>query len=176
MNCSEFENKITAFIDGDLVKSKRTEFISHREKCSACNQILDDVKSLIQSLAKVNSITTSADFLTKLHSKIEKNKFAKLPLFKRITNFTPFGFRPLYATGFVLALMAIVTTSFLLLTPDTLPKVDISKIITENKNHIKQDFQQPVLFAADYDTTDEDSIDINNRSRFDDKIIMVNKK
>ncbi len=178
MNCSDFENNITAFIDGELGKSNRSKFTSHRNNCLECNRKLENLKLLIQSLSNVHQVKTSPSFLVDLHTKIEQSQQGKVPFLKRILQVQPFGFRPLYATGFVVTLATIITTTFLLLSTDSLPEIDIHKV-SENKNQLsnlkKVNNPHPVLFAADYDTTTEDSIDPKNRSRFDDKIIIVNK-
>ncbi len=64
MNCSIFQNRISEYLDGELVARAKAEFAAHRLSCRACREVFNDVRDTVQALNlyaqadTANSLTT----------------------------------------------------------------------------------------------------------------------
>ena len=67
---------------------------------------------------------TSSQFAQKLHEKIREIDNRGPSFWGRLLTMKPLGLEPVPALGFALAMVMIVSTSYLLLNPDVVPIVD----------------------------------------------------
>ncbi|NQU66788.1 MAG: zf-HC2 domain-containing protein [Candidatus Marinimicrobia bacterium] len=177
MNCYNFEENISVFIESDLSLKLRKEFIQHRETCPGCEDKLNGIVSIINSFKQIESVATSTDFVKNLHQRIDKYNSRKEPLFTRLLNFQPFGLKPVAALGFVTAFTLLTISSFLLFQDDNIPKLNVSEFSQKpstlsNQAPLMVNSQQ---VPAVKDSTRKDSLR-DASSRFDDQILMVNQK
>ncbi len=50
MNCSIFQDKISEYLDGELVAREKAEFAAHRLSCRDCREVFNDVRDTVQAL------------------------------------------------------------------------------------------------------------------------------
>lgn len=50
MNCSIFQDKISEYLDGELVAREKAEFAAHRLSCRECREVFNDVRDAVQTL------------------------------------------------------------------------------------------------------------------------------
>ena len=50
MNCSIFQDKISEYLDGELVARAKAEFAAHRLSCRACREVFNNVRDTVQAL------------------------------------------------------------------------------------------------------------------------------
>jgi predicted anti-sigma-YlaC factor YlaD len=51
MNCSIFQDKISEYLDGELVARDKAEFAAHRLSCRECREVFNDVRDTVQTLS-----------------------------------------------------------------------------------------------------------------------------
>ena len=71
MNCYEFENHISEYIDGELKMGTRKRFITHKTDCILCREKLDEIVCILKVMPTMNKMKASEVFLSKLNDKIE---------------------------------------------------------------------------------------------------------
>ncbi len=179
MNCYNFEENISAFIESNLSLKLRKEFIRHQTLCRDCGMKLNGVVEIMNSLKNVEAISTSADFIKNLHQKIDKYNSRKEPFFTRLLNFQPFGLTPVSALGFLAAFTVLTISSVLLFQNDNIPQLSVSEF-SQNPTLHEFDSQPPLmvnstLMPALKDSLMKDSLR-EASDRYDDQILMVNQK
>lgn len=50
MNCSIFQDKISEYLDGELVAREKAEFAAHRLSCRDCREVFNDVRDTVQTM------------------------------------------------------------------------------------------------------------------------------
>jgi predicted anti-sigma-YlaC factor YlaD len=50
MNCSIFQDRISDYLDGELVAREKAEFAAHRLSCRDCREVFNDVRDTVQTL------------------------------------------------------------------------------------------------------------------------------
>jgi len=154
MNCYEFENYISEYIDGELKMGIRKRFMTHKADCILCKEKLDDILSMLKVMPTMDKMKTSEVFLSKLNDKIKfhdkrstlnKNQF--------------FGFDYVSVIGLAATIVLVLGASYLLMTGDSIPIVDLEKISTKSGKSIKD--SQITLnnqngFIADQDSSEND--------------------
>ena len=154
MNCYDFELNISAYIEGELKQTARDDFSQHKDTCKNCEEKLVDISKLMENLPNLMRVTTSSQFDQKLHEKICEIDNRGPSVWKRLLEMKPLGFEPVPALGFALAMVMIVSASYLLLNPDVAPIVDEVK----DKQHIPTimmpEYNLPQTMA-DSDTSDK---------------------
>jgi len=124
MNCYEFELNISAYIEGELKQTVRDNFSQHKDTCKNCEEKLVNILKLMENLPNLMRVTTSSQFDQKLHEKIREINNRGPSVWKRLLEMKPLGFEPVPALGFALAMVMIISASYLLLNPDVAPIVD----------------------------------------------------
>jgi len=178
MNCYNFEENISAFIESNLSLKLRNEFIKHRDICPGCGNKLDGVVKIMTSIKKFEPVATSADFLKNLHQRIEKYDSRKEPLLKRLLNYQPFGMKPVVALGFISAFVLLTISSFLLFQSDTVPQLNVSDFSRKPAQIGNQTpyMANSQLTPATADSSSKKDTLRDPSGRFDDQILMVNQK
>ena len=140
MNCYDFELNISAYIEGELKQTARDDFSQHKDTCKNCEEKLVDISKLMENLPNLMRVTTSSQFDQKLHEKIREIDNRRPSVWKRLLEMKPLGFEPVPALGFALAMVMIVSASYLILNPDVAPIVDVVK----DKQHL------PTIMMPEY--------------------------
>ncbi|MFQ6617288.1 MAG: anti-sigma factor family protein, partial [Fidelibacterota bacterium] len=85
MNCDEFRENISTFIDGEAAHSLKRDFLAHRDNCSQCSSVLEDVKNVVISLKKLNSVQVSRSFDERLKKRIVFTNQGKDSYYKKLS-------------------------------------------------------------------------------------------
>lgn len=166
MNCYEFGNHISEYIDGELKMGVRKGFVTHKSDCIQCKEKLENIVDIVKQMPNMIRMQTSGDFLNKLHQRIETFENRSPLKMGRI-----FGFDYASAIGLAAAMVLVVGASYLLVTEDSVPIVDLDKISTRNS----QLTQEPQItanqssFIADQDSLDKE----NEENQFNIPIRLV---
>ena len=178
MNCYDFELNISAYIDGELKQVVRENFIQHKNGCKKCCMKFDDISKLIVKMPQINKIETSTEFSQKLQEEINKIDNRGPTIRERLIQYIPFGFEPVPAMGFALALTMVISMSYLLLNQDGLPAIDFEKLSTQSKQNIPNKIEPSIInpipdipSMADSDTSDN-----QNGKKVENRIKLVGSK
>ena len=55
MNCDEFVELVTAYVDGTLDEATERRFTGHLAECDGCDRYLDQIRRTVHSLAALPS-------------------------------------------------------------------------------------------------------------------------
>lgn len=69
MNCSIFQDKISEYLEGELVAREKAEFAAHRLSCRECREVFNDVRDTVQAL-NLYAHADTADSLVALEARI----------------------------------------------------------------------------------------------------------
>ena len=73
MTCLEAQTKIIAYIDGNLDKETRIDFLRHIKTCDDCKEELDIYYTMIEGMHQMDSnLPLSKDFSTELQMQIDR--------------------------------------------------------------------------------------------------------
>lgn len=79
MECAEIEKFLSEYIDGILDRETRDLVEKHLRTCKACREELGSLEALVKGLGSLESVEAPADFLDKVHERIEqRSRFAKI--------------------------------------------------------------------------------------------------
>ena len=176
MKCYDFELNISAYIEGELKQVIRQNFDEHKENCTLCKEKLADISQVMDKLPKLTPLVTSPNFIPDLNNKIREIDNLGPSIWERLIQFKPLGFEPAPALGFTLAIVMIVSTSYLLINRDGLPEINMEKLSTKSHQHIPKSFKPSVVTPpqigpsiADSDSSVKQDI----RNRYNDKIKLT---
>lgn len=73
MTCLEAQSKIIAYIDYNLEKDEKTDFLTHIKNCENCKEELNIYYTMIEGMRQLDgNITLSKDFTKELNDRIER--------------------------------------------------------------------------------------------------------
>ncbi|MCS6816017.1 MAG: zf-HC2 domain-containing protein [Blastocatellia bacterium] len=61
MNCQQFEQQISEYLDGTLPEGRAEAFVAHLFSCAACRASLDDVRAALELCRSVEEVEPSPD-------------------------------------------------------------------------------------------------------------------
>lgn len=61
MNCNEFVELVTDFLDGALDEDDQTRFVDHLSLCDGCSTYLDQIRETSDALADLPAVQTLPD-------------------------------------------------------------------------------------------------------------------
>jgi hypothetical protein len=139
MDCSKARNLINAYADGELNSRQRQELLSHISSCGKCSVKYNEVIKIKHLLENTPELKAPSDFLSKLHSRMEKENIIdkKDSVFESVfkTLNRPVILRPAAAIIISVIIIAIYRPHEFLL--ENFKKSDSSEIV------LKQDELQP---------------------------------
>lgn len=117
MNCKEFENNISRYMDEELSREETTAFLAHQEKCSHCKRALENTERTVESLRDLQHMKAPQDISGSIIASLEKEKsdsgsgqktlfLHRVPWVKKVS---------------LAAVLVLVVTSALILSTDWLP-------------------------------------------------------
>lgn len=74
MNCSEFNEKISVYIDDELSKDEKDKFELHISTCKTCREEYDNMINIIKSLSEIENKPIPDNFDETLRIKLEKER------------------------------------------------------------------------------------------------------
>ena len=179
MKCYDFELNISAYVEGELKQVIRQSFIKHKENCTLCNEKLADISQLMDKMPKIRSLVTSSQFINNLNAKIQENDNRGLSIWEYLIQFRPLGFKPVPALGFSLAIVMIISASYLLMNGDGLPEINMKKLSSKSSQQAGNPFKPSVVIPEQTGPTMADSdssVKQDIRNRYDDKIKLTGGK
>ena len=178
MNCYDFELNISAYIEGELKQTVREDFNLHKDTCNNCEEKLVDISKLMENLPNFMRVTTSSQFDQKLHEKICEIDNRGPSVWKRLLEMKPLGFEPVPALGFALAIIMIISASYLLLNQDVLPNVNFEKLSTQSQQNTAPNFKPSVIAPKQNipSMADSDTSGKSNTKHIDKRIQLVGRK
>ena len=179
MKCYDFELNISAYIEGELKQVIRQSFNEHKDNCTLCKEKLSDISNLMEEMPKITPFITSHHFIHNLNEKIQKIDNRSPSIWERLIQFRPLGFAPAPAMGFALAIVMIISTSYLLINRDGLPEINMEKLSTQSHQQIPKSFKPSVAIPPQIGPSIADSdssVKPDIRNRYDDKIKLTGGK
>ena len=176
MKCYDFELNISAYIEGELKQIVRQSFNEHKEDCILCKEKLADISQLMGKMPKLTPLITSPKFIHNLNEKIQEIDSRIPSIFERLIKFKPLGFEPAPALGFVLALIMIIGTSYLLINMDGLPDINMEKLSTQSQQQTQNQFKPSVAIPPQTEPSIADSdssVKQDILNRYNDKIKLT---
>lgn len=160
MNRYQFEDLISDYLENKLSIPKRKIFEDYIQDNPECRELVDSVKTTVDTVNSMKAISVSSRFMDGLKQKIEseKNKPEKLSIHGN----TFFGFTPVNAGVFSLALIGFIWMGFNLLPDFESQNASFSAGQTQ---HVK--IQKPVHSPAMLSPTNENQL---AATKNDDKI------
>jgi anti-sigma factor RsiW len=132
MNCYEFEQHISEYIDGNLKTGIRKGFSTHRGECTLCKEKLAKIMEMVKSMPKLDELETTPDFMQKLAQKIELYENSKATFIGRIRTQGLWGMDFPAAMGVAAAMVMVVGASYMLLNQDKVPVIDFHNLSTKS--------------------------------------------
>ena len=176
MKCYDFELNISAYIEGELKQVVRQSFNEHKESCTICKEKLVDITQLMDKIPKLTPLVTSSKFINNLNAKIKEIDNKVPSMWERLIQLKPLGFEPAPAIGFVLAIFLVISSAYLLINRDGLPKINMDKLSTHTQKKAPDKFipsvvspLQTIPSIADSDSSTK--LEIQNR--YHDKIKLT---
>ena len=179
MKCYDFELNISAYIEGDLKQVVLQSFNEHKENCTLCNEKLVDISKLMDLLPKINPLVTSSQFIHNLNEKIQEIDNRGPYFWERIMQFRLLGFKPALALGFTLAMVMVISASYLLMNKDGLPEINMEKFSNQSQQQSLKQFKPSVIIPKQRDPSIADSdssVKPDIRNRYDNKIKLTGGK
>ena len=112
MNCNEFRNNLTSYLDNELSTEEKKVTLAHEEDCVDCSSFKKEYQEVLISLRKLSKVKTSPNFekilLQKLQNLQQESFISKI---SEMIVPSSIGIRTL-AVGFA-ALLLVVSGSYL---------------------------------------------------------------
>ena len=171
MNCYEFQDNISTYLDNEFPASKTNLFKEHMEKCSSCSNAVKGVKHSISVMSGLERISTSNSFEDKLQSRLKEiNSKPEVNKKRVISSNRVFGYSPTYAFLTAASVIAIVVLSVSLFQdsntgmPSDLPALTTQDILNQPMEIPKNiQTENPDILLAD--ESEEDSTVNNQESK-----------
>ncbi|MCC5911762.1 MAG: DUF4349 domain-containing protein [Clostridiaceae bacterium] len=77
MNCKDFENTISLYIDDVLDEKEKQSFEEHLHQCEACREEYSNFQILIDTIGEIQEVELPEDFQEQLGQKLRKEKANK---------------------------------------------------------------------------------------------------
>jgi len=83
LNCTDFQQRISDFIDEEMPVSERDGFMQHAEACPGCREKLHGCQHVKNLLGRLSSVGVSTDFDVRLKSRIRmEHNFLEDPVYR----------------------------------------------------------------------------------------------
>ncbi len=106
MNCSDFEARLSDYVDGEISPHLRKRFLQHKEQCPDCGELLDDFKSALVAIHSLPRKKTSPDFNRRLFKRI--NQLEEKSVWQKFMGIVPENLFPRYAIAMAFATIVIL--------------------------------------------------------------------
>ena len=177
MKCYDFELNISAYIEGELKQVVRQSFTEHKESCSLCKEKLTDISQLMGNMRRLTPFVTSPQFTHNLNEKIQKIDNRGPSIWEYLMKIKPMGFEPLPALGFSLAIVMVISASYLLMNSDGLPNINMERLSAKSQKQIPVEPSIIISPGTEPSIAESDSsVKPDIRTRYDDKIKLTGGK
>ena len=129
MDCYEFQDKVSAYIEKELTLSDVNRFDQHLQSCRICAVAYDGVKSAVRAIRGSERVAVSSGFNDRLLGRLQREKAKPVSKISRLGRGRRiFGYEPRYAfvSLAAVALIVVLTIGILLdgggkINPNPLP-------------------------------------------------------
>jgi len=112
MDCYQFQDKVSAYIEKELTLSDVNRFDTHLDSCKSCSEILVGVRSAFAALRASERVVVSDGFNNRLLNKLKVEKAKPVSRIGRIgRGGNIFGYEPRYAFASLAAMALIIVLS-----------------------------------------------------------------
>jgi hypothetical protein len=66
MTCTDFEVRLSDYVDGSLAGSERAALEAHTERCAQCRELLDDVSLAVSFMARTADVAPPPALITRI--------------------------------------------------------------------------------------------------------------
>lgn len=187
MDCYEFQDKVSAYIEKELTLSDVNRFENHISLCTVCELTYLSVCRAIANLKRTKRVKVTKGFNDRLLQRLKNEKSNPINRIQHISggkNF--FGYQPKYAFASILLVGLIVFLSF-----EIFPEVQTREPIQlSTQRDLNGSFQAPNNYRTDsqanlsVENSEEDSLEVpeltkensakSNPRDFPRKIKLVN--
>ena len=187
MNCYEFQDKVSAYIEKELTLSDVNRFENHISSCKVCDSTFSSVRLAIANLQRTKRVRVSKGFNDRLLQRLKNEKLNSINRIQHIgsgKNF--FGYQPKYAFASILLVGLIIFLSYEIF-PDVQTREPIQLSTQRDLNGSLQapnNFRNQNQANLSVENSEEDSLQIpeltkensakSNSRDFPRKIKLVN--
>ena len=187
MNCYEFQDKVSAYIEKELTLSDVNRFENHISSCKVCDSTFSSVRLAIANLKRTKRVRVSKGFNDRLLQRLKNEKLNSINRIQHIgsgKNF--FGYQPKYAFASILLVGLIIFLSYEIF-PDVQTREPIQLSTQRDLNGSLQapnNFRTQNQANLSVENSEEDSLEIpeltkensakSNSRDFPRKIKLVN--
>ncbi len=114
MDCTEIQNNLSAFLDGELSAGEKAEMEKHLAECGACSAEAERMRKVVGLVAGLPRVKALGDFTSRVHRAIEVEKDAVRTLEKH----AKLAFTPASALFAAVAAVLIAVIVFLVISPE----------------------------------------------------------
>ena len=110
MDCYEFQDKVSAYIEKELTLSDINRFDQHLESCRICAVAYNGVKSAVRAIRGSGRVAVSSGFNDRLLGRLQREKAKPVSKISRLGRGRSriFGYEPRYAFASLAAVALIV--------------------------------------------------------------------
>tara|TARA_Y100001970_G_scaffold161178_1_gene197130 strand:+ start:1954 stop:2481 length:528 start_codon:yes stop_codon:yes gene_type:complete len=87
MDRYNFEEHISAYIDGELSQEEKKKFEDLIDSDSNCKEQYDKVSQLVKNLSSIPKLETNSDFRSKINSQIDEYEKSNISIFDRFKKY-----------------------------------------------------------------------------------------
>ena len=141
MDCYEFQDKISAYIEKELTLSDVNRFDQHLESCRICAVAYNGVKSAVRAIRGSGRVAVSIGFNDRLLERLQREKAKPVSKISRLGRGRRiFGYEPRYA--FVsLAAVALIVVITIGILPDGGGKINPNPLPLSTQQNVNDTFQ-----------------------------------
>ena len=112
INCYQFKNYISDYIDGRISYHNRILFKEHLESCNSCQGLFKSVLQTTESMRSFSKVTVSENFMSNLRNKILADRITRV----QSTQGKGFYFSriPSFVYGFAAVIIVVIIGFFIL--------------------------------------------------------------
>ena len=159
MNVNDFNKYISKYLDGDLKPSDMKKFEELLKNNSECKEKFKSYQTMLNELSDLKVLTTSDDFLNKLHDRI--NKSSQLTFIQRIEKINIFGYDYISISGIAATITVFIFSVSIFMKSDSIPGGDLNELSIKNVQKNPELLDNNYHLSSHDDTlTDSKEVDI----------------
>ena len=147
MDCYNFEDYISSYLDNELSESDKKKFEDIINSNSDCKIKFEETKKIILSVQTLPKLKTSDDFVRNLNKRIDEEFKHQPKLIEQVKGI--FAFRP--SLGFAMSVGFLMLASYLFI-----DNYENSMYLTSKSDNSLNDVDQEQIYLSDIDSTDQD--------------------
>ena len=141
MDCYEFQDKISAYIEKELTLSDINRFDQHLESCRICAVAYNGVKSAVRAIRGSERVAVSSGFNDRLLGRLQREKAKPVRKISRLgRGRRMFGYEPRHAFASLAAVTLIIVLTIGIF-PDGGGKINPNPLPLSTQQNVNDAFQ-----------------------------------